>query len=141
MTASAQQPAAGLVKVVAGAAVVVRGGQEAALKLGDPIMSSDTVRTGADGRLGITLKDETRISLGPDTELSLTRYTFAPAAGQFALVMRIVRGAVAYISGRLAKLAPDAIRIETPTSIVGVRGTHLLIAAGTAGGRSGGRGR
>jgi hypothetical protein len=43
------------------------------------------------------------------------------------MVLRFVRGVTAYVSGRLAKLAPDAIRLETPAAIVGVRGTTLAI--------------
>ena len=34
---------------------------------------------------------------------------------------------VKYVSGRMAKLAPDSIRLETPAAIVGVRGTSLAI--------------
>ncbi len=43
------------------------------------------------------------------------------------MVLRFVRGVTAYVSGRLAKLAPDSIRLETPSAIVGVRGTTLAI--------------
>jgi len=39
----------------------------------------------------------------------------------------MVRGAAAYVSGRIAKLSPDAVRLETPQAIVGVRGTTLAI--------------
>ena len=38
-------------------------------------------------------------------------------------MLKVVRGVAAYVSGRIAKLAPDAIRLETPAAIVGVRGT------------------
>jgi hypothetical protein len=31
------------------------------------------------------------------------------------------------VAGRIAKLAPDAVRLETPAAIVGVRGTSLVI--------------
>ena len=44
--------------------------------------------------------------------------------------MRVVRGVAAYVSGRIAKLAPDAVRLETPAAIVGVRGTSVAISAG-----------
>jgi hypothetical protein len=33
------------------------------------------------------------------------------------------------VSGRIAKLAPDSVRLETPAAIVGVRGTSLVIRA------------
>jgi hypothetical protein len=41
--------------------------------------------------------------------------------------MRIARGLVAYVSGRIAKLAPDSVRLETPSAILGVRGTRMVI--------------
>jgi hypothetical protein len=90
-------------------------------------MESDALRTGADGRIGVTLRDETRISLGPGSEVRLDRFLYSPADGQFGFVLKIVRGIAAYVSGRIAKLSPDAIRLETPTAIVGVRGTRLVI--------------
>jgi hypothetical protein len=43
------------------------------------------------------------------------------------LVLKFVRGITAYVSGRIAKLAPDSIRLETPAAIVGVRGTTLTV--------------
>ena len=91
------------------------------------VFEADSLRTGADGRLGITLKDDTRVSLGPSSEVRLDRFAYAPADGRFGFVLRIVRGVVAYVSGRIAKLSPDSIRLETPAAIVGVRGTTLAI--------------
>ena len=75
----------------------------------------------------ITLKDDTRVSLGPSSEVRLDRFVYAPAEGQLGFVLRIVRGVAAYVSGRIAKLSPDSIRLETPTAIVGVRGTTLAL--------------
>lgn len=120
---------AGHVKVLSGTASAERTGQARALKLGDPIFESDLLRTGPDGRVGITLKDGTRLSLGPNTDVALARFAYAPAEQRFGLVLRVARGIMEYVSGRLGKLAPESIRIETPSSIVGVRGTHLLIEA------------
>ena len=50
---------------------------------------------------------------------------FAPADGRMGLVLKVVRGVMAYVSGRIAKLSPDSIRLETPAAVVGVRGTTL----------------
>jgi hypothetical protein len=130
LQARAQQPIAGYVKIVSGAASVIRAGQEQPLILGSGVLAGDSLKTGADGRVGVTLKDDTRLSLGPNTEIAVASFAYAPTEGQLGFVMRVVRGAVTYISGRIARLSPDSIKIETPTSILGVRGTHLLIAAG-----------
>src|SRR5262245_48657260 len=130
----AQQPqpaAAGRIKVASGAAFIVRGRSDLAAKVGEPVYESDTVRTGPDGRIGLTLKDDTRVSLGPSSEMRVERFAYAPAEGRLGVVLRFAKGVAAYVSGQIAKLAPDAVRLETPSAIVGVRGTSLGIRIGT----------
>jgi hypothetical protein len=123
-----QEPAAaGRVKIASGSAFIVRGGNMVQAEAGQVVYQADTLRTGADGRIGITLKDDTRVSLGPSSEVRLDRYAYTPANGQVGFVMNVVRGVIAYVSGHIAKLAPDSIRLETPAAIVGVRGTTLAL--------------
>ena len=118
---------AGRVKVVSGAAFVVRDGRPMPVTLGQIVMEADVLRTGPDGRLGIILNDDTRVSLGPVSEVRLDQFSYASADGGLRLVLQFVRGVAAYVSGRIAKLSPDSIRLETPAAIVGVRGTTLAI--------------
>jgi hypothetical protein len=125
---SAQQAGpAGHVKTVTGSAFVVRDQKATAVKPGDAIFATDTLRTSADGKLGITLKDDTRVSLGPNSEMKVDRYVYSPGEGGLGMVLKFVRGVAVYVSGRMAKLAPDSIRLETPSGIVGVRGTTVAI--------------
>jgi hypothetical protein len=127
--AAAQQPApAGRIKVVSGSAFVVRGAAVLPAEVGQEVFEADRVRTGSDGRLGITLKDDTRFSLGPASEVHLSRFAYAPSQGRLALALNVVRGVAAYVSGRIAKLAPDAVRLEAPGAIVGVRGTTVAMS-------------
>lgn len=126
--AFAQQAApAGRIKVVSGSVFVIRGGAQVPAQAGQMVFQADVLRTGADGRVGITLEDDTRISLGPASEARLDRFVYKPAQGLLGLALRVSRGVAAYVSGRIAKLAPDSIRLETPAAIVGVRGTTLAI--------------
>jgi hypothetical protein len=127
--AFAQQPqnSAGRIKVASGSAFILRAGALTPVQAGELVFEADTLKTGHDGRLGVMLKDDTRISLGPDSEVRLDRIVYAPAESQLGLVLKIVRGVVAYVSGRIAKLSPDSIRLETPTAVVGVRGTTLAL--------------
>jgi hypothetical protein len=122
-----EPPPAGSVKVASGSAFIVRGETLVPAKVGQAVLESDRLRTGADGALGITLRDDTRVSLGPASEVRLESFLYNPSAGRMALVLKFIRGVTAYVSGRIAKLAPDAIRLETPAAIVGVRGTMLTI--------------
>ncbi|MFN0097759.1 MAG: FecR domain-containing protein [Gemmatimonadaceae bacterium] len=123
----AQASPIGQVKTVVGAAEVVRAGQVIVAKVGLPLFESDLVRTGADGRLGVTLRDETRLAFGPGTQLMLAKFAFEPAEEKLGLTVRLIRGTLSFISGRIAKLSPASVTIETPTSVIGVRGTHLVL--------------
>ena len=122
-----QPPAAGRIKIASGSAFIVRERTLIPAEAGQIVFEADGFRTGADGRIGITLKDDTRVSLGPNSEVRLERFVYAPAQGGMALVLQFMHGVTAYVSGRIAKLAPDSIRLETPVAIVGVRGTSLAI--------------
>ena len=126
--ALAQQPSpAGHVKIASGSAFIVRENTTVPAQPGALIFATDALRTGADGTLGVTLKDDTRLSLGPSSEVRLERYVYAPGEGGIGMVLKFVRGVAAYVSGRMAKLAPDSIRLETPAAIVGVRGTTVAV--------------
>jgi len=118
---------AGRIKVVEGSAFIVRQGGTIAAQPGEVVYETDGLKTGADGRIGVTLKDDTRVSLGPSSELTLQRFVYEPGRGSFGMILQFVRGVAAYVSGRMAKLSPESIRLETPAAIVGVRGTSLAI--------------
>jgi hypothetical protein len=122
-----ERTGAGRVKVASGAAFIVRDGHDIPATPGQIIMQADVLRTGADGKLGVTLNDDTRLSLGASSEVRVARFSYGAADGGLALVLKFVRGAAAYVSGRIAKLSPDSVRLETPAAIVGVRGTTLAI--------------
>ena len=121
---------AGRIKLASGAAFVVRDGKSIPARAGQVLLEADALQTGAGGRIGITLKDDTRVSLGPSSEVRLERYVYSPGEGGFGMVLTFVRGVAAYVSGRMAKLAPDSIRLETPAAIVGVRGTTVAVRVG-----------
>ena len=122
-----QSPVAGYVKLASGSAVIMRGGGELPARPGEGVYQDDRLRTGAGGHLGVTLKDDTRVSLGPNSAIRLSRFQFSPAEGHLELVMKMLRGSATFIAGRIAGLRPGAVRIETPSTVVGVRGTHLAI--------------
>ena len=125
--AAQERPVAGRIKVSTGTAFILRDGVQIPAQVGQIVFEADGIRTGGDGKIGVTLNDDTRLSLGPNSELKLERFMYAPAESGFGLVLKFVRGAATYVSGRIAKIAPDSIRLETPAAIIGVRGTTLAI--------------
>ena len=112
----------GLIKVASGDAAIIRTGQRLAAKAGEQLFQMDVLSTGSKGSLGIILRDDTTLSLGPSSEVHLQQFTFKPAEQKLGMVVRFTRGMISYMSGKIAKLAPGSVRLETPTATLGVRG-------------------
>ena len=123
--ALAQSDEVALVKVVDGEAFAVRDDSRSALGVGQPIFVADVVETEA-GTLGLTFKDGSRLSIGPNSRVQFTEFQFAPAEGRLAFVIDFFRGTLLYVSGVIAKLAPESVQVRTPVATVAVRGTRFL---------------
>lgn len=117
----------GQVKTVRGTVHVERDGQRLPATPGMNVRQSDTLVTGADGALGVTFLDNSLLSLGPGSTLAIERYSFDSTthAGQFDASLR--KGTLAVVSGKMVKQSPDAMRVRTPASIMGVRGTEFVV--------------
>ena len=129
LSARAEEAPVGYVKTLSGTATVTHGGIATAAALAMPVYEHDRLETGGNGELGVTFRDNTRISLGPDSRIELKHYVFKPASEQYGFLLRLAYGTMEYISGLTEKLAPDAMSIETPGFTVGARGTRLLVRA------------
>ena len=127
LPARAQDAPIGFVKTLSGTVTVTRGAATSAVALAMPVYENDRVQTDGDGELGITFRDNTRISLGPNSRIELKHFVFKPAAEQYGFILRLAYGTLEYISGLTEKLAPDAMSIETPGFTVGARGTRFLV--------------
>jgi len=117
----------GHVKSLDGAAFIITGDDRRAAKLGDAIVQNDVLETGEPGAIGVTFIDDTMVSLGPDTRLTIDEYVFSPADGQYSFVSKVGKGTMLFVSGVMGKLAPEAVSVETPAGTIGIRGTRFLV--------------
>ena len=125
--AAEQGSSIGIVKTIRGEAWLIAAGAQTAAAPGARLTQGTIVRTGAAGAIGMTLKDGTILALGPDSELLLDGFQFAPASGALSLVIALVRGTLEFVSGTIARLRPEAVSIQTPSATLGVRGTRFLV--------------
>lgn len=117
----------GSIRPLEGSVYISRQGIEMPAVLGQPVFQQDIIRTEAKSRVGVILHDDTTLSLGPNSILEIKEYVFQPESKSFSFVVRMLKGTFVYLSGLMGKLDPDAIRLETPDSSIGIRGTKLLI--------------
>src|SRR4030067_916590 len=127
---AAAQETLGIVRSSEGEAPVTSGGQILPAAVGTKLKAGDTLRTGSDGSLGVILRDNSTLSLGPESSFVIQKFLFSPAEGKLGLVARLTKGTMAYLSGLIGKLAPESVRFETPTASIGVRGSHFAVKNG-----------
>jgi hypothetical protein len=125
-TLGAQDATVGSVKTASGEAFVIRTGQTLSATIGLRLSQGDLLRT-ADGSLGVILRDDSVLSLGPDSELVIDEFVFSPGEGNLSLLLRLIKGTAAFLSGQISKLSPNATTLETPVATIGVRGTRFAV--------------
>lgn len=117
----------GHIKTLSGEGSVTTEGKLTKAVLGTPVYQGSVLKTGASSSMGVTFKDETLMSFGANTELTVDEYLYAPSQGKLKLGSKLVKGTLNYVSGSIAKLQPDAVTVKTPTGTIGVRGTQFLV--------------
>ena len=125
--ASAESTHVGIVKSVMGQAQIVRGPQALSVEVNVKLLNGDLVKTGPDGKVGLVFEDDTVVSMGPNSQFRIEEFMFQPAAKKLSFIGRMIQGTAAFLSGQIAKLAPEMVRLETPDATIGLRGTHVLV--------------
>jgi chitodextrinase len=126
----------GSVATLQGTASVTRNNTTSALALRDPVYKSDVLQTNVDGTLGISFDDETTFTLKPNTQLAVDEFVYQEGGTDNAALFNVVRGTAAFVAAEVAHTGN--MKIETPTSTLGIRGTTGLVEVpenGAAGGQ------
>jgi hypothetical protein len=121
--------AAGVVKTRRGEAYVERAGERFPLDPGVGVFQGDRVLTGATGYLGITMHDDTLLTLGPNALLTMDRYAFDERTQDGNFLVTLTRGALSVVTGLIAKRSPESFVVKTRLSTMGVRGTEFIVEA------------
>jgi len=111
----------------AGATAVVPARQ------GDGVSTGDIIRTKSDGRAEILFKDDTTVTVAPETRLKIDEYTFNPDnsrnKGMLSLLRGKLRAAVSKVKTGLipVSMGSSTFSVNTPTTVAGVRGTVFFV--------------
>ena len=124
---SGKEGAIGIIKVTKGETYIVRNGEREPSVMGTDVFQSDVLVTGEDSSLGVTFKDNTRVSLGPNSQIAVNEFVFNPKREEFSFVTKMIRGTLVYLSGMIGKLSPESVAINTPVATIGTRGTRFLV--------------
>jgi hypothetical protein len=85
---------------------------------------SDAIRT-AQGKVGITFDDNTRVQVNENSKLVIDDFVYDPKKGSGKLALNMALGTVRYASGQIAKNDPQKVAVNTPSATISVRGTDF----------------
>lgn len=106
------------------------GSQTAAKKTGDKVYQNELIRTGSQSKGQLLFRDETSLTIGPESEVKLDQFVYNPQ-GTSSVTVNATKGVFRFISGSLPS---QAYEIKTPAATIGVRGTIVvwgILADGT----------
>ena len=121
---------AGFIKSVEGKVTVVSAaGVTRPVKAGDPLAPEDRVETGKDSGASVVLRDGTMMVVGPASQLDLKAFRFDSTTQDGSIFVALLRGSMRMITGLIGKKDPAAVRVETQTATIGIRGTDFIVRA------------
>ncbi len=100
---------------------VDRGGQEIALALKDSIEAQDTLRTDASGKVQILFADNSSVTLGSNTTMTMEEFAFEGSEPEFKA--NLGQGLMRVITGAIVEQNPEGFGVTTPEANIGIRGT------------------
>lgn len=125
--AHAQEQRGGTWKAVTGEVRVSQGLTQRVAEVGGGLQQADRIVTGRDASATFMLKDGTVVSMGPNATLDLAKVQFDSTTQNGNLALSLMHGTVRIVTGWLGKLHPEQVKVFTPTSVVGVRGTDFVV--------------
>jgi hypothetical protein len=92
------------------------------LRVGIDVFADETVRTAERSVARIVFQDQSRLEIGPLSDVVLDRFVYDPNRSEAEVAVSLARGIARFTTGVLRH---DSYRINTPAATIGVRGTIL----------------
>ena len=115
------------IKQSSGTAFVQRNTQQLRPVPGLQLLAGDRLVTGKDGRMSLTFVDNTRFAVGPNSRVAVSQFQYDRTRQKGTMVTQVDRGSLAVVSGKIAKSDRDAMKVRTPNTLLGVRGTKFIV--------------
>ena len=99
------------------------------LSNGSKIFFGDTVVSNNNSNAQILFLDQTILTLGEDTELTIDEFIYDPNSHDGSFVSNVKSGTVKFITGQISKKNPENLEVKFPSGTLGARGTEFIVLA------------
>ncbi|WP_413203813.1 FecR domain-containing protein [Rhodospirillum sp. A1_3_36] len=120
----------GQVKTASGDVWVLHEGRPQLVGMGAWVYEQDTLTTSHGSSLGVTFIDNSTLSLGASSRLTVDEFSYDPVEDEQGLSLSLFAGLLAYVSGDIVKSHPENASIVTPAATIGIRGTRFVVRVG-----------
>ena len=97
------------------------------LSTGSKIYFGDTIIVKEKSNAQILLLDETALTIGEKSELTIDDFVYDPQSKVGKIVSNIKLGTVRIVTGEISNQNPDNLEVNIPTGSVGARGTEFVV--------------
>jgi hypothetical protein len=118
--------AVSVVDKVENGAKVFAGDTVTVVIIGMPVHLRDELRTVPEGRLRVTFRDGTALTLGEKANVVIDRYVYDPERDTGETVRQVASGAFLFASGRIKGLGQHRIVNSTPVADIGGARDNVL---------------
>ena len=93
---------------------------------------NDAIVTGLSS-LQLRFQDNTTASVTENSRFVIDDFVYDPSRGAGRLNVRVAVGTVRYVSGQIARSNQQNVQVNTPTAVIGVRGTDFFMTVDESG--------
>ena len=124
----------GSISEVTGGVDILRAGKLPAepAKVGEKIAQGDIIRTKSGGKAQVQFKDDSVLTIAPDSRVALNEYVYEPEKNQRQASIKIFQGLVHTVVNKVFNKEKPDFTVETQTAVIGVRGTDYYTLVGPA---------
>lgn len=111
---------------------IQRGTENIPGRVNVPVNQNDAIVTGL-STLEIKFQDNTDVKVTENSRFVIDEFVYDPNRGAGRLNVRVAMGTVRYVSGQIARSNQQNVRVQTPTAVIGVRGTDFFMTVDESG--------
>ena len=116
-----------IVKKISGNVEVKREGKIFPIEKGDSLENGDIILTKSKSSIGIMFDDGSRVALGEKAVFVINNYVVKPSKKEYDIDLDLKKGKAMFSSGKISKLAPEAVKFRIPEGAIGIRGTKFVV--------------
>lgn len=111
------------------ARAVSASGDQRTLDEDSAIYQGDKIITEDETALTMTFMDETHFELGANAQIVIDEFIYSPKSTEGSMALNVLKGGFRFVSGKVAKLGNDKMKVGLPVGFIGIRGTDVVAKA------------